>query len=203
MKKVRPTYTCKICQREISYRDQDRIDAFIQRGNVCGYCFCEERSLSSEELKSGERYISPYTTESGKDSYRVKFDKHRRSISRSFKSLEDAITYRDQIIDFYKQNLRMPNDSELESLFGLRFYCRKHRRSNDLTNDLKNIRYYQKIDRYFVCIIRDRVRFNTSFATLEEAKFARKLVLDEYDASGRMLTVGEVRARMKECDRSK
>ena len=155
-------------------------------------------SESSRKSNTGEKYIYLTKTRSGKDSYRVRFDKSRRSLSKSFKSLNDAIKYRDQIVAFSKKNRRLPNDSELENIFGLRLYTRSHRKSDDLTNDLMYIRYFRKTNRYFVCINRERVRFNTSFKTLEEAKLARKIVLETYEETGRMLRVGEVRARMRE-----
>ena len=190
---LKQTFVCSICKREISYYDKDCINSFIENGNICGYCSREKNLDSSLDA----RYIYASKTISGNDVYRVKLDKGRRSISRSFRSLDEATAYRDQILSFYKENRRLPNDRELETVFGTKLVNRRRAKIDD-TDDLRNIRHDRKSNRYFVCVIRDRIRFNTSFSSLDEARLARDIFLLEYEESGRVTKVGEVRARMRE-----
>lgn len=201
---IKQTFVCSVCKREISYYDKERIKAFVENGNACGYCSRKERFNLSLDVELNDpnslkdKYITQVTKKSGRVSYKVSFHKNQRIIGRSFKSLTEAIEYRDRILDFFKEHSRLPDDSELESIFGLHLINRTLRRSNDLKNDLRNIRYNRKSNKYILCIVRRRDIFNGSFKTLEEAKLARKIVLETYDNTGVMLRVGEVRARMKE-----
>ena len=108
--------------------------------------------------------------------------------------MTEAIEYRDRILDFFKDHRRLPDDSELESIFGLHLINRTLRRSNDLKNDLRNIRYNRKSNKYMLCIVRRRDICNGSFKTLEDAKISRKIVLETYDNTGGMLQVGKMSA---------
>lgn len=208
VKKIRPVYTCEMCKKEMSYKSDQMIEDFKKRGNLCGHCLPEDRSNLSLDSISGkigrlnEKYVVDVVTKYGKRYYSVKFGDRRHLISGTFTSLEDAIVFRDQIINFYKEQNRLPNNEELVVIFGARSYSRKHSdrssTSENSSTGLKNIVYHTKTDRYYVSIIRDRVKTSISFKTLEDAKLARQIILDTYEETGVMLRSGEVRARMRE-----
>lgn len=207
VKKIRPVYTCKMCKRELSYIDKKMVEAFKDRDNICGNCKPKTRSdlsLDDDRRKLGrlnEKYIS-MSTNNHRVYYRVSFSKHRRAISRSFKSLEDAIRYRDQILDFDSKHDRLPNDYELENVFDLKLGSRTRSidadDSDNSATGLQNISYNSSRNRYHVDITRNLVKTAISLKTLEDAKLARQIILNTYEESGVMLRSGEVRAKMKE-----
>lgn len=106
------------------------------------------------------------------------------------------------MLDFYKENNRMPNEAELISLFGLRPSNRKlsnePSESKNSSTGLKNIIFEPTKGRYHVNIIRNRIKCDITFKTLDDAKLARKIILNTFDQTGVMLRSGEVRAKMKE-----
>lgn len=212
IKKVKPRYVCRICNKTMRYKTQSEIDGFERRGNVCGDCSPTDRGELSLKINQNrpnhleEKYIA-LSIRDTRTYYQVTIYKRRRSISKAFRSLSDAIVFRDQMLDFYKEHDRLPDDSELVSIFKIELYNRpisnELKESNNSATGLKNITYHSTQNLYYVNIIRNRVKTATSFKTLEEAKLARKIILEEYDRSGIMLRAGEVRARMKELSESK
>ena len=106
------------------------------------------------------------------------------------------------MLDFYKENDRLPDDSELESIFGIKLSNRqisnKSKSSKNSATGLKNITYHSRQNRYYVTLARDRIKITLSFKALEEAKLARKIIFETYDETGVMLRSGEVRAKMRE-----
>lgn len=208
VKKVRRDCVCQICKRVMSYRTLSKVKEFEERGNVCGNCLPKDRSEVSLKIKPNkpnrlnEKYISSSIDKYGRVRYSVNMEKRRCSINRSFKSLDDAIRYRNQILKFFNERDRMPDDKELASFFGKKSYNRsisnEPSESDNSATGLKNIAYNKIRDVYQVSITRNRVKTALSFKTLEEAKLARKIILETFDKTGVMLRSGEVRAKMKE-----
>lgn len=207
VKKVMPKCVCKICRKTMSYRLQSKVEAFERRGNVCGNCRSKDRAKLSLEIKPdrpnrlNEKYIF-LDIKGTRTYYKVSLSKRRRVINKSFLSLKDAIVFRDQMLDFYKEHNRLPDDSELARIFGMEFYDRPIsnalKQSKHSSTGLKNISYHPVQDVYYVNIARDRIKTTVSFKTLEEAKLARQILLNTYEESGVMLSPGEVRAKMRE-----
>lgn len=207
-KKIKSLYTCEICGKVMSYKTGSRVKEFKERGNVCGNCRPKDRHKISLEINKNqtnrldEKYISSSIDKYGRVRYQVNFEKRRRSINRSFKSLEDAIKFRDQIVDFFNEQDRLPDDYELTEFFGKRFnnqnLSNKPSSSANSATGLKNIAYNKSRNVYHVSIIRNRTKCFIMCKTLEEAKLARKIILETYDETGVMLRSGEVRAKMKE-----
>lgn len=207
IKKVRPTFVCRMCNKTMRYKSKFEIKEFEKRGHLCGDCSPVDKADLSLEIRPpyqnslNEKYIS-VGVRGDRTYYQVGVDKHRRSINRAFRSLKDAIAFRNQLLDFYNCHDRLPNDSELISIFGMeltyRYISNELKDSNNSSTGLKNISYDSKRGLYSVEITRDRVKCATTFKTLEEAKLARKIILETYDETGVMLKSGEVRAKMKE-----
>ncbi len=210
-KKAKSAYICKMCKKQMSYMSKSSINDFKDRGEICGHCQSKDRDYFSLDVnrrkinRLNEKYISEVFKHDRKY-YIVHLDKNRVSIGRTFTSLKDAISFRNGVLNFYSENNRMPDDLELKTLFGLersnRKYSNKPSDSDKSSTGLKNIAYEPKKDRYYVTIARDRVKSTLSFKSLEDAKFARKIMLETFEGSGVMLRNGEVRARMKEIKES-
>ena len=207
-KKVLPVCICEMCKSKMSYVSNSSIEKFKDRGNICGHCQSKDRNRFSLEAQShkqnrlNEKYISKIVADGCRTYYAVHLDKDRASLCRTFKTLQDAIDYRNQMLDFYKENNRMPNEAELISLFGLRPSNRKISNepsdSKNSSTGLKNIIFEPTKGRYHVNIIRNRIKCEITFKTLEDAKLARQIILNTFDQTGVMLRSGEVRAKMKE-----
>lgn len=208
VKKVRRDCVCQICKRVMSYRTLSKVKEFEERGNVCGNCLPKDRSEVSLKIKPNkpnrlnEKYISSSIDKYGHVRYSVNIEKRRCSINRSFKSLDDAIRYRNQILKFFNERDRLPDDYELTEFFGKKFHnqsiSNEPSRSDNSATGLKNIAYNKTRNVYHVSIIRNRIKCFIMCKTLEEAKLARKIILETYDETGVMLRSGEVRAKMKE-----
>lgn len=209
-------YICKHCNQEFSYdktsHSAERLaSAFKKRGNVCGLCevsISPTISTETSESRKGsilEKYISVSTLPSGRSRYYLSIFKNRRRLSRAFADLNDAIALRDIAIEFYNNNGRFPTHDEQNILFPK---CQTHKRELSKTVDrstvqLKNICHNKKDDRYNVIITRDGVVLSTSFKSLDDAITARDMVLDEYDKTGRLMTRGEVIAKLDELNLNK
>ena len=207
-KKIRSSYICEMCGKVMSYSNLAHIKEFKERGNVCGHCLPKDRSAMSLEINENqsnllnEKYISSRIDKYGHVRYNVVIEKRRRAVARSFTSLEDAVKFRDQIVDFFNAQDRLPDDDELANLFGKRFnkqaFSNEPSESDNSATGLKNIAYNKTRNVYHVSIIRNRIKCFIMCKTLEEAKLARKIILETYDETGVMLRSGEVRAKMKE-----
>lgn len=211
-KKIESPCICGMCKKTMSYANLSEIKSFKERGNVCGNCQPKDRSKLSLEIRPNqtnclnEKYIS-ITIKGTRTYYQFSMTKRRRSISRGFESLKDAIVFRNQMLEFYKEHDRLPDDSELERIFGMKISDRQisneSKSSKNSATGLKNITYHSRQNRYYVTIARDRIKTTLSFKTLEEAKLARTIILETYEETGRMIRSGEVRAKMKEFSESK
>lgn len=207
VKKIKPRFVCGMCNKTMRYKTRSEIEEFEKRGNICGDCSPKDRYELSLEIRPNrpnrlnEKYIS-LSIRDTRTYYQVSIDKRRRSINKAFRSLNDAIVFRNQMLDFYKENDRLPNDSELVSIFGIelqnRVISNALKDSDNSATGLKNITYHSTQNLYYVNIARDRVKTALSFKTLEDAKLARQIILETYDKSGVMLRSGEVRAKMRE-----
>lgn len=207
-KKIRSSYICEMCGKVMSYSNLAHIKEFKERGNVCGHCLPKDRSAMSLEINENqsnllnEKYISSRIDKYGHVRYNVVIEKRRHAVARSFTSLDDAIEFRDQIVDFFNERDRLPDDYELTEFFGKKFHnqsiSNEPSRSDNSATGLKNIAYNKTRNVYHVSIIRNRTKCFIMCKTLEEAKLARKIILETYDETGVMLRSGEVRAKMKE-----
>lgn len=82
----------------------------------------------------------------------------------------------------YKKNITHKDDSK----------------STNTSTGLKHISFNSKLDRYLVEIVRDSKQCAVSFKDLDDAIAARCMILDEYNATGILLTRGEVVAKLDE-----
>ena len=209
-------YICKRCHQKFYYTEAcssaKRFEsAFKERGDICGFCEFPIKPTISTEISDhqrgrlNEKYVSVYTRPSGRSYYAVRILKNHRQLSRSFLDLNDAIAFRDIVGEFYNTNGRLPSKDEQDILFPkcptskiVRDKTSNNSKRDGSSTGLDNISRRKDDGRYNVRVIRDNVSVVVTFKTLEEATTARDMILDEYNATGILLTRGEVVAKLDE-----
>lgn len=207
-------YICKRCGQEFYYTNATSAakrfeSAFKERGDICGFCEFSIKPTISTEISDhqrgrlNEKYVSVYTRPSGRSYYAVRILKNHRQLSRSFLDLNDAIDFRDIVVEFYNTNGRLPSKDEQDILFPkcptskiARNKTSNNSKRDGSSTELDNISRRKDDGRYNVRIIRDNVYVVVTFKTLEEAIIARDMIFDEYDKTGRLMTRGEVIANL-------
>ena len=207
-------YTCKICNRRFHYYEErlngkNSASNFKERGDICGFCeFSINPTISTEisEHQRGrlnEKYVSVYTRPSGRSYYSVRIIKNHRQLSRSFLDLNDAIAFRDIVVEFYNTNGRLPSKDEQDILFPkcptskiVRDKTSNNSKRDGSSTGLDNISRRKDDGRYNVRVIRDNVSVVVTFKTLEEAITARELILEIYRKTGSLPSRGEVIANL-------
>ena len=150
-----------------------------------------------------EKYISCFDR-LDKTYYRVKIKKNHNIIGRAFNNLDQAIRFRNKAVEFYNSNGRLPNHDEQNIIFPESPTYKKNTahkddsKSTDSSTGLKHISFNSKLDRYIVDIIRDSKQCAVSFKDLDDAIAARDLILSVYHETGKLLSRGEVVAKLDE-----
>lgn len=215
-------YACKKCKREFYYgnrgRRSKRMQAFKDRGNVCGLCSMHSKTstfIEDTSKLSQQKYISTTTRSSGLTSYAVSLSRNNKYISRTFQSLSHAIEFRNATIEFYNSNRRFPNLREQRKLFPHLPRSRKlskikessksskrkessNRSSKNSNCGLKNITQNKTNGAYHVNVARERSKVSVSFRDFNDAIVARDIILDEYQSTGKLPSRGEVIAKLDE-----
>ena len=204
-------YTCKICNRRFHYKDK-RLEGkksasdFKERGNICGYC-ARQTNVSLSNVRSDNRSKHKYITARGIDSgrvyYAVKITRHHNHVCRTFKHLNDAIDFRDKLIDFYNSNKRLPSNDELNIRFPEAQITRactakydNSKKSKHSSTGLKHISYDKSKDRYIKTVVRDNRTAIATFKDLDDAIAARDIILDKYDKTNKLPSRGEILANL-------
>lgn len=183
--KVKKTYekvsrTCKSCGRQFAIKNDSTglkiIEEFERRGNVCGYCHASKSDFvfSDDELymtrnKSGERYISLIEHKNGRVSYLVKVIVNNHSVTKHLKTMDQAIMFRDEMVNFIETYNRMPTEEEKFVDFEIqKSKGKKLATSESLKdNDMKCISYHKTKNRYHVKLDRQNRTFQLYCKTLE------------------------------------
>lgn len=207
-------YICKRCGQEFYYTkacsSAKRFEsAFKERGDICGFCEFSINPTISTEISDhqrgrlNEKYVSVYTRPSGRSYYAVRILKNHRQLSRSFLDLNDAIAFRDIVVEFYNTNGRLPSKDEQDILFPEHPTSKiaRNKTSNNSKRDgsstgLDNISRRKDDGRYNVRVIRDNTSVVVTFKTLDDAITARELILEIYRKTGQLPSRGEVIAAL-------
>lgn len=116
---AKPIVRCKMCTKEIKYdRDQHR-ELFHDRGNLCGYCYRIHES--DREVLENLESMKHISFDKSTNLYVVQIKRFNQSFSHRTKTLEEAKHLRNQLIEFYSQNKRLPDSEERSLLFIDRF----------------------------------------------------------------------------------
>lgn len=204
-------YTCKICNRRFHYNDErlngkNSASAFKERGNICGHCARQTNaplSKARSDNQSKHKYITARGIDSGRVYYAVKITRHHTHVCRTFKHLNDAIDFRDKLIDFYNSNKRLPSNDELNIRFPEAQITRARtvkydnsKKSKHSSTGLKHISYDKLKDRYITTVVRDDHTAIATFKDLDDAIAARDIILAEYDKTGSLPSRGEILANL-------
>lgn len=199
---------CSICGNEYQFRNSRRYKEFVESGKVCGYCKRKQDHSSPISIENAtgqlnEKYITFDRSYGPKVKYRVHVTKDREYFAKSYKTLEEAVNARNEIVDFYEKHKRLPNIEEQSELFGIKSRPRENKNNLDeeskvSNTNLKNITFDEASNRYFIQISRDRRKFSTTCTSLERAIEIRTSVIEFYKERGYLPTKAELKSFVKE-----
>ena len=199
---------CSVCGSEYQFKNTRRYNEFLESGKVCGYCKRKEEHSSSISIENAtgqlnEKYITFDRSYGPKVKYRVHVTKDREYFAKSYKTLEEAVNARNEIVKFYEEHKRLPNVQEQNDLFGIKSVRRESKNqideeSKSSNTNLKNITFDEASNRYFIQISRDRRKFSTTCNSLERAIAIRTSVIEFYKEHGHLPTKSELKSFVKE-----
>ena len=199
---------CSVCGNEYQFRNTRRYNEFLESGKVCGFCERKKDQISSILIENAtgqlnEKYITFDRSYGPKVKYRVHVTKDREYFAKSYKTLEEAVKARNEIVEFYEEHKRLPNVQEQNELFGIRSV--RHESKNQIDEEskssntnLKNITFDETSNRYFIQISRNRRKFSTTCNSLERAIAIRTSVIIFYKEHGHLPTKAELKSFVKE-----
>ena len=199
---------CSVCGNEYQFKNNRRYKKFIESGKVCGFCERKKDRISSISIENAtgqlnEKYITFDRSYGPKVKYRVHVTKDREYFAKSYKTLEEAVKARNEIVKFYENHKRLPNLQEQNELFGIKSRPRESKNKIDeesktSNTNLKNITFDGTSNRYFIQISRDRRKFSTTCNSLERAIAIRTSVIEFYNDHGHLPTKAELKSFVKE-----
>ena len=199
---------CSVCGNEYQFKSTRRYKKFLESGKVCGYCERKKDRISSISIDNAtgqlnEKYITFDRSYSPKVKYRVHVTKDREYFAKSYKTLEEAVKARNEIVEFYEKHKRLPNLQEQDELFGIKSRRRENKNaigeeSKSSNTNLRNITFDEASNRYFIQISRDRRKFSTTCNSLERAIAIRTSAIEFYKERGHLPTKPELKEFVKE-----
>lgn len=199
---------CSVCGNEYQFKSTRRYNEFIETGKVCGYCERKKDRISSILIDNAtgqlnEKYITFDRSYGPKVKYRVHVTKDREYFAKSYKTLEEAVKARNEIVEFYEKHKRLPNLEEQDKLFGVKSRRRESKNkigeeSKVSNTNLRNITFDEASNRYFIQISRDRRKFSTTCNSLERAIAIRTSAIEFYKERGHLPTKPELKEFVKE-----
>lgn len=199
---------CSICGNEYQFRNTRRYKEFVESGKVCGFCERKKNQISSISIENAtgqlnEKYISIDRSYGRKIKYRVCVTKDHEYVVKNYRTLEEAVKARNEIVEFYEKYKRLPNLHEQNELFGIKSRRRENKNKLDeeskvSNTNLKNITFDEASNRYFIQISRDRRKFSTTCTSLDRAIEIRTSVIEFYKDRGYLPTKAELKSFVKE-----
>lgn len=187
---AKPRVQCKMCTKEIKYdRDQHR-ELFHDRGNLCGYCYrIHESDREVLESIDSMKHIS---FDKSTNLYVVQIKRFNQAFSHRTKTLEEAKYLRNQLIEFYMKNNRLPDSEERSLLLSINSRVRLEFASGSRSNT--NEKYISlKEDGYYSITISRNCRFYRSATrSFERAIELRDHALEYFDRFGILPTAKQL-----------
>lgn len=187
---AKPSVKCKTCTKEIKYdRDQHR-ELFHDRGNLCGYCYRIHES--DREVLENIDSMKHISFDKSTSLYVVQIKRFNQAFSHRTKTLEEAKHLRNQLIEFYMKNNRLPDSEERSLLLSINSRVRLEFASESRSNT--NEKYISlKEDGYYSITISRNCRFYRSATkTLERAIELRDNALEYFDRFGILPTAKQL-----------
>ena len=190
---------CTSCKRKYTFsRRGSGLERFRANQNVCTQCQLFDYATNVEDVE--------FITQSSKtQKFTVQIIRDNQVVTISETSMSNAIKDRDQILDFYYENNRLPSRDEIESMIGRKLETSRIRNRQIDRSKLKDHHYisksYQTVNSdkafYNVMFSRNNQRFVASTGSFEEALEVRNTALDLYDETGEIPTFQEVKDRIQ------
>lgn len=179
---AKPSVKCKMCTKEIKYdRDQHR-ELFHDRGNLCGYCYrIHESDREVLENLDSMKHIS---FDKSTSLYVVQIKRFNQAFSHRTKTLEEAKHLRNQLIEFYSQNNRLPDSEERLLLLNIRSRVKSEFASESKSNVNEKHIFLQENGYYSINISRNLRFYRSATKTLERAIELRDNALEYFDRFG-------------------
>lgn len=175
---------CTKCDENVSYKSKAAYQRFLDADKECLSC----RRADGKKKSWGQSKLFNITFDEsrGAKPYRVSIFRKGELFYQHIDTLENAIATRDKVLDFYKQNGRLPNEEECVEQFDIR--TKRHTRSADSNISKRcNSKYYE------VKISRRRKMYVSRHETLSEAQVYRDKAVEYYDTHKSLPTFEQVK----------
>ena len=192
-------FVCSRCHRVTETKLRTNYTNFLNANSVCGKCRLEDaidrRNADDKPNKLnqlGERNIS---FDERMNRYIFSITRNGEHFSCLAKTLEEAISIRETVLEFIDSNNRIPSKTEGAEMFG---YAARERKgslepskSKNSSTGERNISADVCEDIYIVNISRKGRKFAMRIRNLEHAKILRNEVYDYYRSHGMLPKVDE------------
>ena len=175
---------CTKCCEEVSYKSKAAYQRFLDADKECLSC----RRADGKKKSWGQSKLFNITFDESRGSkpYRVSIFRKGELFYQHIDTLENAIATRNKVLDFYKQDGRLPNEEECVKQFGIR--VKGHTRDSD-----SNISKPANSKFYEVKIARKRKMYVSRHETLSEAQAYRDKAIKYYSEHNALPTVEQVK----------
>ena len=113
---------CKQCNWEQTYQRSDHYHQFLDRGQICQYCFTKNRFNDLLEIRYSNTKANSNNRSTGiknivfdkqYSKYRVTIERKKVRVNRFADTLDEAIAIKERILDFWKEFDRLPMRDEV------------------------------------------------------------------------------------------
>lgn len=177
-----PSVKCEMCEKEIKYPKTKNREIFHNRDNVCGYCY-RIRESDREVLRNPDS-MKHISREKSTNLYIVQIRRFNQLFYHRTETLEEAKHLRNQLIEFYVKNNRLPDSEERFLLLSIdprvksEFASESRSNTNEKHISLKEDGYYS------ITISRNCRFYRSATKTLERAIELRDHALEYFDRFG-------------------
>lgn len=192
-------FVCSRCDRVTETQTKANYDNFLKANNVCGKCRLKDaldrRITNDNPTKSNKLGIRNIRFDERLKHYVVSITRYGESFNCVAKSLEEATSIKQTVLEFIESNGRVPSIAEGAEMFGyvareLKGFSEPSTSKISSTGE-QNISADVGEDVYVVQISRAGRKFAMRIKNLEHAKILRNEVYDYYKTHGMLPKVEE------------
>lgn len=173
---------CKMCGNESDYHNRKNRELFIKRDHTCGYCHRIEKS--NLEVLENPDSMKHITAEKSSSQYVIQIRRFNNTFSHRTETIEEAKLLRNEVINFYIENNRLPDSEEKSLLLSIEPRV-KHRYVSEARSNTKE-KHISRTEEgsYTVAISRNCRFYRTVCKTLDHAIELRDRALEYFDIFG-------------------
>lgn len=173
---------CKMCGNESDYHNRKNRDLFIKRNHTCGYCHRIEKS--NLEVLENPDSMKHITAEKSPSQYVIQIRRFNNTFSHRTENLEEAKLLRNEVINFYIENNRLPDSEEKALLLSIEPRVKQRYVSEARSNTKEKHISRTEEGFYTVAISRNCRFYRTVCKTLDHAIELRDRALEYFDIFG-------------------